>query len=366
MRRHHPLSFPIAIALLAACSSDLGPRPADPSDGSRLAAQFEDLADQAGDSGASATANALRHAAQIVRLVGHATPVTVTIDGVSHDWLAVAEQLDYPVVECVWPAPGGPEEGDSIAPPDSGGSGSGSGGTPGGGGGTPPDTGVVGGGGSGGTGGGTEPPGCTETGTSSVRSIIAWEPDHMSEVVRMTAEPGSSEVKPASVPDVMAGLPAPAMPTEPGDTAVTGGGGTGGTYGFVGEYFKSGGGTFWTVEGSQSNSREAGSSACTESHTTFDWAEFDCEGARLRFEVTMRVEGGDFGPPTEPPGPAGAAGELETHDISVPATTVDGAVLTVVSWSVPAPEPGPPPEPGPAPEPVPPVDSASAGAGMSR
>jgi hypothetical protein len=188
----------------------------------------------------------------------------------------------------------------------------------------------------------------------------------MSEVVRMTAEPGSSEVKPASVPDVMAGLPTPAMPTEPGDTAVTGGAGSGGTYGFVGEYFKSGGGTFWTAEGTQTNSREAGSGACTESHTTFDWAEFDCEAARLRFEVTMRVEGGNFGPPTEPPGTGGAGGELETHEISVPATTVDAAVLTVVSWSVPTPEPGPPPEPGPGPDPVPPVDSSSAGTATSR
>jgi hypothetical protein len=362
MPRLRTLPFPVGLALALACSGDAGPDSADPSDGSRLATQFENLADQAGDSGASATANALRHAAQIVRLVGHATPLMVTIDGVSHNWLAVAEQLDYPVVECVWPAPGGPVEGDSVAPPDSGGGG-GSDGTPGGGGSTPPDTGIVGGGG---TGGGTEPPGCTETGTSSVRSIIAWEPDQMSEVVRMTAEPGSSEVKAASVPDVMAGLPTPAMPTEPGDTAVTGGGvGSGGTYGFVGEYFKSGGGTFWTVEGTQTNSREAGTGSCTESHTTFDWAEFDCEAARLRFELTMRVEGGNFETGGEPTRSA-TDGELETHAISIPATSVDAAVLTVVSWSVPTPEPGPGPEPVPPPEPGPPVDSSSAGAAMSR
>jgi len=326
MRRHYPFPCPIALALLAACSGDLGPAPADPSDGSRLAAQFEDLADQLGDSGTSATGDALRHAAQIVRLVGHATPVTLTIDGVSHNWLAVAEQMDYPIIQCVWPAPGGPEEGDSI-PPDGGG----------------------------GAGGGSEPPGCTESGTQSMRSIVAWEPEHMSEVVRMTAEPGSSEVKPG-VPDVMAGLPTPSAPSASGDTAVTGGG----SYGFMGEYFQESGGIFWTVEGTQSNSRESGSGSCTEPHTTFDWAEFDCATARFGFEVTMRVETVRYEPLMGQPDDDGSEGTPETHEISLPATAVDGAVLTVVGWTVPTPEPGPGPEPGP--DPVPPVDSASGAA----
>ena len=333
--RHHPLPYPIALALLAACGGDLGPGPADPSDGSRLAAQFEDLAEQVGDSGASATANALRHAAQIVRLVGHATPVTLTIDGATRNWLAVAEQLDYPLIECTWPASGG--EGDGATPPDSGG------------GVVPPDS------GGGGTGGSPGEPECTETGTNSMRSIIVWEPEHMDEVVRMTAEPGSSEVRPG-VPDVMAGLPTPSAPSESGDTAVTGGG----TYGFMGEYFKEDGGIFWTVEGTQTNSRQAGSGACTESHTTFDWAEFDCEAVRLRFEVEMRVEGGRYEPLTGRPGSEGTPSpDLEEHQISLPATTVDGAILKVVGWTIPTPEPGPGPEPGPAPDPVPPVDSSS-------
>jgi hypothetical protein len=367
MRRHYPLPYPIALALLAGCGGDLGTAPTDPSDGNRLAAQFEDLADQVGDSGASATANALRHAAQIVRLVGHATPVTVTVDGVSHDWLAVAEQLDYPLIECTWPAPGGPGEGDGTTPPDGGsamppdsGGGTGGGGT--GGGTTPPDS------AGGGTGGSPGEPECTETGTNSMRSIIAWEPEHMAEVVRMTAEPGSSEVKPG-VPDVMAGLPTPSAPPAAGDTAVTDTAVTGGgTYGFMGEYFKEDGGIFWTVEGTQTNSREAGSGACTESHTTFDWAEFDCETARLRFEVEMRVEGGRYEPLTGRPGPDGAEGspDLERHQISLPAATVDGAILKVVGWTVPTPQPGPPPEPGPGPDPVPPVDSSTVTSPTSR
>lgn len=176
----------------------------------------------------------------------------------------------------------------------------------------------------------------------------------------MTAEPGSSEVKPAGVPDVMAGLPAPSDGSSPGDTAVTGGG----TYGFMGEYLKADGGIFWTVEGTQSNAREAGSGSCTESHVTFDWAEFDCQAVRLRFEAEMRVEGGRMEPLTGRPSPDGTVGgsvDLETHTISLAATTVDGAVLTVVGWTAPTPEPGPPPEPGPGPGPDPvPVDSTGA------
>ena len=186
MRWPRQLSIPLGLVLAAACSGDMGPAPSDPGDGNRLAAEFENLAGELGDSGATASANALYHAAHLVRMVGHATPITITIDGVSHDWLAVGEQLDYPLVQCVWPVTGGPGEGDGATPPDSG-SGGGSGG--------------------GGTGGSPGQPECTETGTGSVRSIIAWEPEHMDEVVRMTAEPGSSEVKPAGVPDVMAGIP---------------------------------------------------------------------------------------------------------------------------------------------------------------
>jgi hypothetical protein len=318
-----------ALLVLAGCG-DSGTGPADPADGRRLAAQFEGLADQIGDSGTSATADALRHAAQIVRLVGHATPVTVTIDGVGHDWLAAAEQLDFPELQCVWPASGGPGEGD-------GGTGAGTGDSvvpP-----TPPDGGE---------------PECTETGTHSMRSFIAWEPEHMAEVVRISAEPGSSEVR-SGATDVMAGLPAP---TEPGDTAVSGGGGQ---LGFMGEYLVQDAGSFWTVDGSQSNSLEGAAGACTEDRTTFDWAEFSCEGARLRFEFEMRVEQILGEPLMGRPGPATGEGDAVTHDLSLAAATVDGVRLTVVGWTappqpVPGPEPVPGPYPNPGPDPIP-VDS---------
>ena len=39
-----------------------------------------------------------------------------------------------------------------------------------------------------------------------MRTLIAWEPDEMAEVVRLVADLGSSEVQ-AGVPDVMTGLP---------------------------------------------------------------------------------------------------------------------------------------------------------------
>jgi hypothetical protein len=79
----------------------------------------------------------------------------------------------------------------------------------------------------------------------------------------------------------------------------------------------------------------------------------------------MRVEGGHIQPLTGQPAPADGAGDIETHTISLPATTVDGAVMTVVGWTAPTPDPGPPPqpggppEPGPGPDPVPPDSSAT-------
>src|SRR3954452_472978 len=127
MRRRRHLALPLGLVLAAACSGDMGAGPADPGDGARLASEFENLADEVGDSGATASANALRHAAQVVRLVGHATPVSVTVDGVQRDWLAVPEQLDYPMIQCVWPATGMPGEGDGTTSPDSGSGGGGSG-----------------------------------------------------------------------------------------------------------------------------------------------------------------------------------------------------------------------------------------------
>jgi hypothetical protein len=100
-----------AVLLGALGCGDGGAAPGDDSDGTRLAGQFERLADSVDDAGYSPTADALRHAAEIVRLAGHATPVTVTIDGASRNFLAVGEQLDFPNLQCSWPGDSG------VAPP---------------------------------------------------------------------------------------------------------------------------------------------------------------------------------------------------------------------------------------------------------
>src|SRR5712691_5713646 len=102
----------LGAALLGALGcGEGGTGPASDGDGKRLASQFEALADSVDSAGYSPTAEALRHAAEIVRLTGHATPVTLTIDGASRSFLAVAEQLDFPNLQCSWPSDSG------IAPP---------------------------------------------------------------------------------------------------------------------------------------------------------------------------------------------------------------------------------------------------------
>jgi hypothetical protein len=311
--------------------------PAGDSDGKRLASQFEHLADSVDDAGYSPTAEALRHAAEIVRLTGHATPVTLTIDGASRSFLAVTEQLDFPNLQCAWPGDSGvAPPGDTVVvePPDSSG-------------GTPADTmlmaedsvvspPVPGG-----------PGECTQVGTYSMRTLIAWEPEHMAEVVRIVADVGSNEVE-ARVPDVMTGLPTtPAaddpLPTEPtpipNDSG--GGGGTGGYPGFMGEYLVRDLGSWYAVEGSQTNTLEHSGATCTADRASFDWAEFSCEAARFRFEFTMRAEPLRYlGQPIAEGEPS--PGQVEgSHTLAMASSSVDGARLSVVAWTPPPPVPGP-------------------------
>jgi len=363
-----------ALATVSGCG-DSGTAPGSDNEGARLASQFERLADSVDGAGYSPTADALRHAAEITRLTGHATPVTLTIDGASRRFLAVAEQLDFPDVQCSWPADSG------VAPPG--------------------DTVIVSPGDSGGRPADPPPPlpnpepptppeldtlpnpvpptppECTRVGTFSMRTLIAWEPDRMSEVVRIVADQGANTVEPG-VPDVMTGLPTSASGGEPatsppasspGDSGGGGGGGRGGYPGFMGEYLVKDEGMWFAVEGRQTNTLEDAGGACSAERATFDWAEFSCEAARFRFEVAMRVEpvGLVSGPepltdPARPPGrPEG------DHAITMPSSEVDGVRLEVVAWTPPPPPlppPGPwPPDSGPRPpDPTPqPPDSAVAG-----
>jgi hypothetical protein len=359
--RYQPMLLACTALVAVLACGDGAVDPGDGGDGQEMAARFERLADSVEGEGYSPTADALRHAAEIVRLTGRATPVRLTIDGQARAFLAVAEQLDFPSLECTWPSDSGvAEPGDStvVVPGDSGV-------------GVPGDSGVVEPGDSGGGGPTPEPappeggPGeCREVGTYSMRTLIAWEPENMAEVVRIVADLGSTEVEPG-VPDVMTGLPANEAtgadgetPPVPGDTA--GGGGGSGYPGFMGEYLVRDVGSWWAVEGSQSNALQEITGACTADRATFDWAEFSCDAARFQFEFRMRVDPLRYDPPTgwdsEPePAPGGPAG---SHELTLASTEVAGVRLTVVAWT---PPPLPPGEPRPGDPP--PVDSTGVAGG---
>jgi hypothetical protein len=326
-----------AAALGLACG-DGGTGPAVDNDGRRLAAQFERLADSVDAGGYSPAAEALRHAAEIVRLTGHASPVTLTIDGAARNFLAVAEQIDFPNLECSWPSDSGwvepgdtlvvpPADSTGVVPPDGGGGGV-----------TPPDTAIPP--------PPREPPKpleCHVVGTFSMRTLIAWEPEHMAEVVRIVADVGSNEVA-KGVPDVMTGLPSTVAadsstpPPAPPDTAPGGGGGgVGGYPGFLGEYLVRDVGSWWAIEGNQSNDLVSASGACTDDRATFDWAEFSCEAASFRFQFEMTVEPLRYERLT---GAAPPETQEGSHTLALGSSSVDGVRLTVVAW-VPPPLPEP-------------------------
>jgi hypothetical protein len=305
-------------------------------EGGRLATQFERLADSVDAGGYSPAGEALRHAAEIVRLTGHATPVAVTIDGTEHAFLAVAEQIDLPILVCSWPSDTSvapppdsvvvpptdtvlpPVDSTGVLPPN------------GGGGGLPPDT--------------VElppieppqPPECTVDGSYSMRTLIAWEPDRMDEVVRLVAHIGSNPVA-TGVPDVMAGLPGVTISNPQETTPPDSGGGSGGTPGgwpgFMGEYLVRDVGSWMAVEGNQSNALEEITGDCTVPRASFDWADFTCEAARLRFEFSMTVDPLDYERLT---GVAGSPGGPEgRHTLTMPSSGVDGVRLTWESWTPP-------------------------------
>jgi hypothetical protein len=332
MRHGHLLMAGVVGLVTLACGeTGTGPAPAD--DGRRLAAQFERLADSVDGGGYSPTAEALRHAAEIVRLTGHATPVTLTIDGSSRSFLAVAEQIDFPNLVCSWPSDSGfVEPGDTIvAPPvDSTGVV-----PPDGGGGLPPDSGVV----LPPPGEPPQPPECIVVGSYSMRTLTAWEPESMAEVVRIVAHIGNGGVE-TGVPDVMTGLPSGVVEADgsprssPPDSGSGSGGEPGGYPGFMGEYLVRDVGSWWAVEGSQTNDLEGLSGACTDDRASFDWAEFSCEAARFRFQFSMRVDALRYEPLTgvaDPPG-----GPEGSHTISLGSTSVDGVRLTVTGWAPPS------------------------------
>ena len=111
--RHRSKAAALAAVVAMAGCSDGGTDPGGGTGSDETAARFEQLADSVDGEGWSPTAEALRHAAKIVRLAGGATPVTLTVDGQARRFDAVAEQLDFPNIVCTWPD-------STVVPPDSG------------------------------------------------------------------------------------------------------------------------------------------------------------------------------------------------------------------------------------------------------
>jgi hypothetical protein len=332
-------SFTIAIfgsLLFTACDDGASP----PGGDDRTAAEFEQLADSMADGGDYARAEALRHAAMIVRLTGDPTPVTLTIDGQSRPFVAVTEELEYPNIVCHWPVDSG------IVFPDSGGT-------------MPPDTASSG------------PGSCESVGSMRIRTLIAWEPERLAEVVRLVALDGRGFVAPA-VPDAMAGTSHqgeswgggvgtptdPAMPPQPDDSAV-GSPPVNVDPGFMAEYLERDQGFWISVSGSQANTLEQEGGACRLEEVEFDWARFACQSIQARFEFTMRVQ--KLGPilidPMDLPGNPSMP-PAEWRDISLAPTSIAGARLSLLEW---LPPPLEPPTPGPMPVPS---DSGSSSPGM--
>ena len=325
--------------LLTACDDGSAPSGDD-----RTAAQFEQLADSVGNGGDYARAEALRHAAMIVRLAGDPTPVMLTIDGQSRRFSAVAEELEYPNIVCHWPADSG------IVFPDSGGT-------------MPPDTAPprpV-----------PEPGSCEPEGSMRMRTLIAWEPERMAEVVRLVAMDGRGLVVPA-VPDAMAGtshqgeswgggMGTPTDPTpapQPDDSAVGSPPMPGGP-GFMGEYLERDQGFWISVSGSQANTLEQEGGACRLDAIEFDWARYACQAIQVRFEFSMQVQ--KLVPiPFDPMEPNGSPPlpPAESREIGMAPTSIVGARLSLLEW---LPPPIEPPMPGPMPVPS---DSGSSSPGM--
>jgi hypothetical protein len=170
-----------------------------------------------------------------------------------------------------------------------------------------------------------------------MRTLIAWEPEEMAEVVRIVADTGTTPAQ-EDVPDVMTGLP-----TYAGSDSAVGGGIPVSYPGFGGEYMVRDVGSWWATAGTQVNGLEAEGGACTDDRVTFGWAEMACDAVSLRFEFSMEVEaatweylaGGERSP-------SDASG---SHQISMASTVVEGVRLAVLAWTPPEPEPLPPPPP---------------------
>jgi hypothetical protein len=289
------LAFLAGAAAIAACAHDsTASRPTD--DAQKYAREFDSLASSIDSVGPNivfdASAEAMRHIAAILRATGSATPVIVTIDGVTQQFLAVGEQLSTPVFACIGVTPPVPGPGDS-------------------------------------TGGGGIVCDSSRTAWLVSRSVIAWDPDALRRIVRVVADTGSANANLAR-PDVMVSLPSHVAADSSGTPVDS-------TppipqLGFLGEYLVRGDSTpWWAISGTQHNALVAIGGACEVDSVHVDGATFSCERALLRFDFDMTVARSEIVPDSMS-GRHVEPGD-STHTISMAPTDVTGVSLVFGSWN---------------------------------
>ncbi|MBX6333515.1 MAG: hypothetical protein IRY91_16835, partial [Gemmatimonadaceae bacterium] len=96
----------LAVLALAGCGRD-GATSGPGNDVAAMARAFDQVADSVAAAphapGDAENAAALHHVAALLRAADSFTPVTITIDGVAHSFLAIAEQIDFPRIGCLPP-----------------------------------------------------------------------------------------------------------------------------------------------------------------------------------------------------------------------------------------------------------------------
>ncbi|HXY30318.1 MAG TPA: BsuPI-related putative proteinase inhibitor [Gemmatimonadaceae bacterium] len=297
MRFRRSIPWLLTGALIAACSPDSGTSPHTDSV-AQYANAFEQIADSMHGTVPpnDASADIFHHVAQLLRLTGHTTPVTITVDGTTIPMLAVSEELDLPIG-----CPG------FAAPAESSW--------------TPPDTSHA-----------PCPP------TMAVRSLIAWDASSLTHIVRVVADTGSSQLtlpdpgvmrllprKKASgrivVADTM--IPAPPPTSPPGPPTGPPAPQPAPSGWFAGDYILRGVGDWIASEGTERNSLVSSGGACTADSVVVDSSAFRCQALTLGFEFSMTVSSAFIDTvlsmTTTP--------TVSTHVVTMAATSVDGVRL---------------------------------------
>ena len=322
------------LGVAAGCGGSDGTGVRGSGDPLAIAREFESLSDSLTSAGNVNGAEVMHHVAEIVKLTGRVTSVEISVDGTPARFLAVAEQMDYPIVSC-WAF--ADTSGGGTAPPGRDG------------GGLPPDTLGM-------------PPQCEQAATDqySVRTLIAWQPESMQRIVRIVADTGPSRA-PDEVPDVMAGLPTGVRAGTSDSVSADSGVVFPAFYpGFFGEYFDGPGGWWVASQGEESNLLDSMDGACMRDTLELDWGRFACERASVAFEVSMTVVPGFFArfgdtrpDDTRPDDPRpDDPRDGRSHTVKMRSQVVAGVRLRLEAYPQP---------PLPGPEPITPVLPSSLG-----